>query len=44
MLNDIYVKYRTVADGDVATYIPELSKTDPNGFAICLVTVEGQVF
>ena len=38
-----YEKYRTVEDGNVATYIPELSNTDPNGFAICLVTVDGQV-
>jgi glutaminase len=43
ILNDIYNKYRTVEDGNVATYIPELSNTDPNGFAICLVTVDGQV-
>jgi len=43
IINAIYEKYRTVEDGDIATYIPELSKTDPNGFAICLVTVDGQV-
>lgn len=44
VLNFTYEKYRTVHDGDVATYIPELGKTDPNDFAICLVTVDGQVF
>ncbi len=43
IINALYEKYRTVEDGDVATYIPELSNTDPNGFAICLVTVDGQV-
>jgi glutaminase len=44
VLNVTYEKYRTMHDGDVATYIPELGKTDPNDFAICLVTVDGQVF
>jgi glutaminase len=43
ILDDIYKKYRTVNDGEVATYIPELGKTDPNGFAICLATVDGLV-
>jgi glutaminase len=37
-------KYATVRDGDVATYIPELSKANPEDFAICVVTVDGQVF
>ena len=39
-----YDKYRNVDDGEVATYIPELSKADPRDFAICLVTVDGKVF
>ncbi len=43
IVNAIYDKYRTVDHGEVATYIPELAKTDPNGFAICLATVDGQV-
>src|SRR5216683_3930554 len=37
-------KYKSVDEGEVATYIPELGKADPNDFAICLVTVNGQVF
>jgi glutaminase len=44
ILDDLYGKYRGVEDGEVATYIPELGKVDPNGFGICLVTVEGEVF
>jgi glutaminase len=39
-----YDKYRNVDEGEVATYIPELGKADPGDFAICLVTVDGQVF
>jgi glutaminase len=44
IVNLIYEKYRTVDDGEVATYIPELSKIDPSGFAICVATVDGKVF
>jgi len=39
-----YEKYRHINEGEVANYIPELSKADPNDFAICLATVDGQVF
>jgi len=39
-----YQKYKNVCQGEVATYIPELSKTDPDGFAICLASVDGQVY
>src|SRR6266705_2683897 len=39
-----YQKFLNVDDGEIATYIPELSKADPSDFAICLVTVDGQVF
>jgi glutaminase len=37
-------KYASVHDGEVATYIPELSKADPDDFAVCVATVDGQVF
>lgn len=30
--------------GELASYIPELANVDPNSFAFCLVTVEGEVF
>ena len=30
--------------GDVASYIPELSKIDPNQFGICLNTIEKEEF
>lgn len=44
ILDEIYEKYRNVDDGAVATYIPELSKADPNDFGICMVTADGHVF
>jgi glutaminase len=31
-------------EGEVATYIPELAKADPDWFGICLVTTGGQVY
>jgi glutaminase len=42
-LDDVYEKYRHVDDGEVATYIPELGKANPDDFAICLVTVDGKI-
>src|SRR5262249_17050030 len=33
-----------LCDGQVATYIPELGKADPDDFGICLVTTKGRVF
>ncbi len=44
ILESAYEKFSGVDEGEVATYIPELGKADPSDFAICLVTVDGQVF
>ena len=44
LLANLYEKYRSHQDGEVATYIPELGKADPNSFGICVATVDGQVF
>jgi glutaminase len=33
-----------VREGEVATYIPELAKADPDWFSICLVTTGGHVY
>ena len=44
IVDSVYEKYKTVQDGEVATYIPELGKANPDHFGICLVTVEGHVF
>ena len=43
-LNDLYEKYRSLNDGKVADYIPELALVKPEWFGICIVTPDGQVF
>ncbi|MBL9157523.1 MAG: glutaminase [Verrucomicrobiales bacterium] len=43
-LQSLHEELKGVHDGDVATYIPELAKTDPDWFGICLVTASGQVY
>ncbi|MGM3305401.1 glutaminase A [Anabaena sp. WFMT] len=43
-LNDIYEKYRSLNDGVVADYIPELALAKPEWFGICVVTPDGQIF
>jgi glutaminase len=44
VIQEVYEKYRDIDDGEVANYIPELAKANPDHFGICLTTVEGQVF
>jgi glutaminase len=44
LLHHVYAKCLPLTDGDVATYIPELSKANPNDFGVCLVTADGRVF
>src|SRR5689334_11638357 len=44
IVDAIYKKYKEVNHGEVATYIPELSKADPSHFGICVATVDGHVF
>jgi glutaminase len=43
-LNDIYEKYRSVNDGVIADYIPELALAKPEWFGICVITTSGQIF
>lgn len=33
-----------IMEGEVATYIPELAKADPNWFGICIATASGSVY
>ena len=44
LLSDVYDKHRDNTSGNVATYIPELSKVNPDEFGVCVVTANGQVF
>jgi glutaminase len=44
LIDDLHAKYASLDEGEVATYIPELAKADPDRFGISLVTAEGRVF
>ncbi|YAF95433.1 MAG: glutaminase A [Nodularia sp. CChRGM 3473] len=44
VLNDLYSKYKTLNEGTLANYIPELTKVNPELFSICLVTVDGHTY
>ena len=43
-LSDAYAKYKNLAEGKNADYIPALAKVDPKLFGIALVTADGRVF
>ena len=43
-LERLYTRYAGIDDGEVATYIPELSGVDPSLFGICIATVDGAVY
>jgi len=44
LVDDVYSKHAPLREGAVATYIPELSKVDPDAFGVCIATAEGRVF
>ena len=43
-LTAIHEQYRSLNDGQVATYIPELATADPDAFGICIVTADGHPY
>lgn len=43
-LQRLHRELSQVHDGNVATYIPELAKANPDWFGICLVTTNGSVY
>lgn len=43
-LQKLHEKLSQLHEGEVATYIPELAKANPDGFGICLVTAGGSVY
>src|ERR1041385_4648409 len=43
-LQQVYRTCATATDGNVATYIPELAKANPDWFGICLVTASGAIY
>jgi glutaminase len=44
LLDDLYLEYAPLSDGEVATYIPELAKADPDKFGVSVVTTDGRIF
>ncbi len=40
----LHRKFAGLRDGDVATYIPELAKADPDWFGICIATTDGRAY
>jgi glutaminase len=44
LVEHLHDRYAAHSDGELATYIPELAKANPNHFGICLVTAEGRIF
>ena len=43
-VNAAYTKYKDLADGKVADYIPALAKVDPKLFGIAVVMADGKVY
>jgi glutaminase len=44
VLNDIFKRLQRDRSGEVASYIPELRKANPEWFAACLVTADGKIY
>ena len=42
-LEELHRQHRACHEGEVATYIPQLGRADPNLFGIALSTIDGQV-
>lgn len=43
-LKEIHHRHAELKEGQVATYIPELAKANPDWFGICLATTGGHVY
>ena len=41
---ELHSRYAALKDGEVATYIPELAKANPEWFGICVVTANGHIY
>ena len=44
LIEELHYKHAKNNDGEVATYIPELGKANPDDFGICVVTADGKVY
>ena len=43
-IEEVHAKYRTLSEGELATYIPELTRANPADFGIAIATADGRVF
>ena len=43
-IDELHDRYRTLDAGEVAGYIPELLRADPDHFGICLMTADGHAY
>jgi glutaminase len=43
-LESLHARFRGLADGHVASYIPELARVEPDDFGICIATADGFVY
>ncbi|MBI2765387.1 MAG: glutaminase A [Chloroflexi bacterium] len=43
-LKELHRRFKGLDSGEVATYIPELGRADPDRFSICVATVDGHVY
>ena len=43
-LERLHQHHKGLCEDEVANYIPELAKADPNAFSICLTTTDGRVY
>ena len=44
LVDELRARYARIDDGEVATYIPELSNANPDEFGVSLVTAGGRIF
>ena len=43
-IEELHTRYRSLSTGQIASYIPELQKANPDDFGIAIVTTDGRVF
>lgn len=43
-VDQLFARHRECHEGEVATYIPELGRADPNWFAIAIATTDGHLY
>jgi glutaminase len=44
LIEDLHREFQSHHHGELATYIPELGKANPDHFGICLATADGRIF